>query len=61
MDPLTDPDVITVKVTAPGPDGEPVVRKFKVGNTSLQKDVIHKTVLILASFSSNGFKLTFIS
>lgn len=44
--PITDPNLITVKVTAPGPDGESVVRKFKADNALLQKDVIHKTVML---------------
>jgi hypothetical protein len=46
MDPLTDPNLITVKVTIPGPGGEAVIRKFKVTLEQLQKDSIHNTVII---------------
>jgi hypothetical protein len=50
MDPNSDPDLITVKVTVPGPDGEPAIRKFKVTYDELQKDVIHETVVALSWF-----------
>ena len=48
MDPNSDPNLITVKVTIPGPEGEATVRKFKATQAQVQKEVIHKTVLILA-------------
>ena len=43
MDQTNDP-LITVKVTLPGPDGEPAVRKFKVLQAKLDKGAIHTTV-----------------
>ena len=46
MDSTTDPALITVKVTLPGPDGESNVRKFKWTMASLLKDTIHKAVII---------------
>ena len=47
MDSHSDPNLITVKVTVPGPEGEPAVRKFKATYAQVQKETIHKTVLIL--------------
>jgi hypothetical protein len=46
MDSTTDPALITVKVTLPGPDGDSNVRKFKWTMDSLRKDTIHKAVII---------------
>ena len=43
----SDPNLVTVKVTLPGPEGENIVRKFKVSIAKLHKDVIHKTVASL--------------
>jgi len=45
MDQHSDPNLITVKVTLPGPDGDTIVRKFKVTIAQLHKDVIHNTVI----------------
>ena len=44
MDPNSDPDLIIVKVTVPGPGDEPAIRKFKVSIAQIQKDTIRKTV-----------------
>jgi len=60
MDPLTDPNLITVKVTIPGPGGEAVIRKFKVTHEQLQKDAIHNTVIIHPPLFVVDFKLTWI-
>jgi len=47
MELLSDPGLVTVKVTIPGQDGnEDVTRKFKFTLTELQRDVIHHTVII---------------
>jgi len=54
MDPQSDPNLITVKVTLPGPEGEAAVRKFKVTSQQIQKDVIHETVRILYFLGLNG-------
>ncbi len=48
MDAYSDGNLITVKVTLPGPEGEAAVRKFKVTYAQVQKEVIHKTVPIPA-------------
>ena len=45
MDRHSDPNLITVKVTLPGPEGDSIVRKFKVTMAQLHKDVIHNTVI----------------
>jgi hypothetical protein len=54
MEPVQDPNLITVKITVPGKDGESAIRKFKLNIGEIQKDAIHKTV------PPTGHKLTFI-
>jgi hypothetical protein len=51
MDPSPDPTLITLKVTVPGHEGESAIRKFKVTIAQIQKEVIHKTVQTLFSFT----------
>jgi hypothetical protein len=58
MDPHSDPNLITVKVTVPGPDDETTVRKFKATQEQIQKEAIHKTVLIPAILISISLILT---
>jgi hypothetical protein len=48
MDPASDPNLITVKISVPGADSESSIRKFKLPLSHIQRDVIHKTVHSLA-------------
>ena len=58
MDPHSDPNLITVKVTVPGPEGEAAVRKFRATQAQIQREVIRKTVLIPAILFSINLILT---
>jgi hypothetical protein len=45
MEAISDPSLITAKITVVGQDGLPdIMRKFKLSIDRLERDVIHETV-----------------